>query len=284
VELEWHSRDHVPFDECDCTYPTAEGLYDHFHINSIEVDTDDNLLVSARHTNAVYKLDRRTGEVIWRLGGNHSDFELGPGARFAYQHDARRQPDGTITLFDNAAWGEEKSIASESRAISLRLDMGRMTAELRNEYVHPQRLLAGAKGSAQLLPDGGVFVGWGNQPAYSEFSADGELRYDARFGAGASTYRAFRFPWVGRPATRPAVAVERAGGASVVYASWNGATEVVRWEVLAGRLPGALRPVRTVPRRGFETAVTVDGAVRHVAVAALDGRGRRLATSETVRA
>ena len=286
VPFEWKSRDHVAFEECYCTYPTTADpkLLDHFHINSIDLDTDGDLLVSARHTSAVYKLDRRTGEVVWRLGGKKSDFELGPGARFGYQHDARRQPDGTITIFDNAAWGSEKRIATESRVIALRLDTSAMRAELVSEYRHPDGLLAGAKGSAQVLPDGGVLVGWGNQPYYSEFAADGELRYDARFAAGASTYRAYRFPWVGRPATKPAVAVESGdGGRLTVYASWNGATEIARWRVDAGLRPDALSPVRTVSRQGFETAVSLErGGGRYVSVAALDRAGAPLGTSRTI--
>src|ERR687897_2280898 len=102
VLFEWQSIDHIGLAE---TYVTpSEDHYpgiDYFHINSIDVDHDNNLLISARETSAVYKIDRKTGEVIWRLGGKWSDFEMGPGTRFAYQHDARRQRDGTITIFDN---------------------------------------------------------------------------------------------------------------------------------------------------------------------------------------
>src|SRR5215211_6791952 len=103
VLFEWRSLEHVGLDETyakpgeDADYP---GI-DYFHINSIDVDHDGNLLVSARETFAVYKIDRKTGEVMWRLGGKKSDFEMGPGARFAFQHDARRLPDGTLTIFDN---------------------------------------------------------------------------------------------------------------------------------------------------------------------------------------
>jgi hypothetical protein len=102
VLFEWHSLDHVGLDE---TYAKVSKeprpAIDYFHINSIDVDHDGNLLVSARTTCAVYKIDRKTGEVMWRLGGKKSDFEMGPLTPFAYQHDARRQRDGTITIFDN---------------------------------------------------------------------------------------------------------------------------------------------------------------------------------------
>jgi hypothetical protein len=78
VLFEWHSLDHVGLEE------SYVKPYDYFHINSIEVDDDSNLLVSARTTSTVYKIDRESGEVIWRLGGKKSDFEMGPGTRFAY--------------------------------------------------------------------------------------------------------------------------------------------------------------------------------------------------------
>ncbi|HET6661789.1 MAG TPA: arylsulfotransferase family protein, partial [Rubrobacter sp.] len=99
VLFEWRSIDHVALEETYVT-PLQDGRpgIDYFHINSIDVDHDDNLLVSARETSTVYKIDRNSGEIIWRLGGKRSDFEMGPGTRFAFQHDARRLPDGTISI------------------------------------------------------------------------------------------------------------------------------------------------------------------------------------------
>ena len=103
VLFEWHSLDHIALEESSELAVTRDGNVDYFHLNSIGVDSDGHLLVSARHTSAVYKLHRRTGQVIWRLGGTRSDFALGPGVSFGYQHDARRHSDGTLTIFDNAA-------------------------------------------------------------------------------------------------------------------------------------------------------------------------------------
>src|SRR3712207_9590094 len=102
VLFEWHSLDHVDLDE---SYePSTHGFYhkfEYFHINSIEVDHDGDLLISAKKTSAIYKLDRNTGYIKWRLGGKKSDFEMGPGTRTRHQHDARRQQDGTLTILDN---------------------------------------------------------------------------------------------------------------------------------------------------------------------------------------
>ena len=283
--LEWHSLDHVGLDESYRAYPTDPGQFEYFHLNSIGVDTDGNLLVSARHTSTVYKLDRRSGEVIWRLGGKKSDFVLGPGASFDFQHDARRHADGTITIFDNGAWGPTGVVEQASRPIRLELDMSTMTASLAQVFEAGAPRLAVAMGDVQLLPDGGAFIGWGTAGGFTEVGPDDEVRYDGHFTGAAWTYRAFRFPWVGRPATRPTVVL--AGdpvGTTTLRVSWNGATEVVRWQVLAGRRADQLEPIRTVPRSGFETAVTLPRQTGYVAVAAVDRKGVVLGTSKPQRA
>src|SRR5205807_3943536 len=159
---------------------------------SIDEDTDGNLLVSARNTHAVYKVDRRTGRILWRLGGKRSDFTMGPGTRFAWQHDARRRPDGTITLFDNEA---APQAGPQSRGLVLRLDLRRKRAILVRSLVHRPRLLAATQGNVQLLPDGHYFVGWGARPYLTEFDPDGRVLFDARFGYRDDSYRAYRFRW-----------------------------------------------------------------------------------------
>ena len=116
----------------------------------------------------------------------------------------------------------------------------------------------------------------------SELGPDSELLFDLRMPEDTDTYRAFRQPWVGRPADRPAVAADRSGDRLTAYASWNGATEVTRWELLAGASPDALRPVATAGRDGFETALEAETAAPWLAVRALDGN-RVLGTSATVR-
>ena len=288
VLFEWRSLDHVGLDETygtpgeDIGYP---GI-DYFHINSIDVDHDDNLLICARKTYAVYKIDRKTGEVIWRLGGKKSDFEMGEGTRFAFQHDARRLPDGTISIFDNGATifqnGLPKAV-EESRVIILDPDERTMKASLVHEYTHPDGQYADAAGNAQVLPNGNVFVGWGRALAISEFSREGELLFDARLPPGNRTYRAFRSEWSTNPSTRPAVAAERISEGEVeVYASWNGGTEVESWTVLAGPQPDQLEPLGSVSRGGFETAMVARTSDRYVAVQARDRLGQTRGTSRPV--
>ena len=250
VLFEWRSLDHVPVEE---SYSPVGYPWDYFHVNSIDVDADGHLLVSARNTWAVYKVHRRTGEVLWRLGGKRSDFALGAGARFALQHDARSHEGGRVlSIFDN---GERRS-----RGIVLALDPKRMRASLLHEYVHHPELHARKLGSLQLLGNGDALVGWGTDPHFTEFSPGGAVRFDATLPRGGESYRTLRFPWRGRPHAGP-VAVVRG---STVYASWNGATDVAAWRIEPGG--------SAVRRTGFETALPL----RPGHVVALDARGRAL--------
>ena len=207
VLFEWRSLDHVGVEESYREPPQDPGTpIDYFHINSIDIDFDGNFLISAKGTSAVYNLDRESGEVLWRLGGKESDFDMGPGTRTVSQHDARHQEDGTITIFDN---GAPPQVHEQSRTIVVSLDMDEMSADLMREYTHPKELVSTSQGNVQVLPNGNVFVGWGSAPFFSEYSKEGELLIDASFRGSTQSYRAFRLPWTGHPTYHPAVAVER---------------------------------------------------------------------------
>ncbi|MGO9205626.1 MAG: arylsulfotransferase family protein [Candidatus Limnocylindrales bacterium] len=270
---EWHSVDHIGFDE-SVVRPTKGQIYDYVHANSIDLEADGSLLVSARNTSTVYKIDRQSGEIVWRLGGRRGDFAMGPGTAFGYQHDARRRPDGTLTLFD------DETPPVPARGLVLRLDEHALTASLVAAYPHPGGLTVTSQGNLQTLPNGDVFVGWGASPYCSEFGPGGDLRFDATYPAAKQSYRVFRQPWVGRPSDSPAIAVEReATGALTVFASWNGATEVDRWEILAGSDPSAMASVAVAPSTGFETAILLATAAPLLRVRALDPEGAVLGMS-----
>jgi hypothetical protein len=274
VLLEWRSLDHIPIAES--YWPVGSGAdWDYVHLNSIAVDLDQNLLVSSRNTHTIYKLDRRSGEIIWRLGGKHSDFALASDATFAWQHDARRQPDGSISVFDNGSGGA-------SRALLLSVDEPGRRVTLRRSFTRPTATFSDSQGNVEVLPNGNVFVGWGAQPYVSEFAPTGELIFDAQLGSRYISYRAYRAPWAGVGAGAPAVATRRGRGSAQtsVYVSWNGDTRVAWWTVLAGEGSGAgLRALRPVARTGFETVIEVPAAVTHLRVRASDHAGGTLAIS-----
>jgi hypothetical protein len=284
VVWEWHSADHLPVTE-GLTPPKASKPHDYFHVNAVDEDGPGRLLISARNMHAIYEVDKRSGRVLWRLGGRRSDFRMGPGARFAFQHDVELLRGGggpsrramTISLFDNEATPPQ---AEESRGLVLRLDMRRRTARVVRQYTHPDKLLAIAEGNLQTLPDGHVFVGWGPTRHVSELARDGRLLLDLELPPGGDSYQAFRYPWHGEPLDRPALAARRRGERVTAWASWNGATALRAWQLLAGDDPDDLRPLgEPVPRRDFETALRARSDARYVAVVALGSGGRSLAES-----
>ncbi len=278
--LEWRSLEHIPVSE---SYLPVGDPFDYLHVNSIDVLPDGNLLISARNTWAVYKLDRHTGQVIWRLGGKRSDFAMGPHTRFAWQHDARQPVGDAITIFDDGSDGYS-SAESQSRAIVLDVDTRRRRANLSHAYRHPHPLLAFAMGSVQSLPGGHVLVGWGNDPVISEFGADATWLSDLRVPSPCQSYRGYRFRWTARPKGRPALAARRNRGsrATTLYASWNGATDVAWWRVHAGTRATHLRAIGIAARKGFETVIRLPAPAAYAAVTALDPSGHALATSRTI--
>ncbi|MGH2949063.1 MAG: arylsulfotransferase family protein, partial [Solirubrobacteraceae bacterium] len=214
VMFEWHTMDHIALDESRQPLPEEEGApYDYVHLNSVGMDDDGGLLLSGRHSWAVYKVARDTGAIVWRLGGKRSDFELGPDAEFAFQHDVRRREDGAITLFDNAAGPPETREAS--RAMALELDGETGTARVVDQIEHPDGIIADSQGSAQNLSGGRTFVGWGSQPFFTEHAPDGRVLLAGRLAKGNDNYRAYRGRWTGRPATDPAAVAHEVGGQPV---------------------------------------------------------------------
>jgi hypothetical protein len=282
VMFQWSSLDHVALSE---SYEVARksstsSPFDFFHLNSINHDQNGSLLISARNTWAVYDIDGQSGQIAWRLGGRHSSFAVAPGAGTAWQHDPRELANGSISVFDN---GASPAVHGQSRGVVL--DLQHKTATILGQIVHPSPLVADSQGNMQALANGDWFLGWGQVPDFSEFSAAGLLLFDAHFPAFDQSYRSFRFAWTGTPAHPPAFAVQpAANGISTVYASWNGATGVVSWRVLAGPTAEAMTQVAQVARSGFETAIALPPATTgpYVTVQALDAAGAVIGTANTI--
>ena len=160
-----------------------------------------------------------------------------------------------------------------------------MSATLVHAYVHTPATSAAFEGGLQALPSGDAFLGWGQQPYMSEYAPNGQQDFDARFTAFTSSYRAYRFPWHAQPQTTPALALTTAAdGTMTAYASWNGATDVAGWRVLAGESASRLSAVRSAPKHRFESAIPVHSGEPAFAVQALSSGGRVLATSRTISA
>jgi hypothetical protein len=284
VRWEWHSLDHVGVSESHATVPTKEKPvpWDYFHLNSIDPEPSGDLLVSGRSTWAAYQLQQGSGKILWRLGGTNSSFAMAPGTETAWQHDARMQPDGSVTFFDD---GSNPRIHYQSRGVRVVPELAHHRTRLLRVYTHPTALLADSQGDNQVLyPGENVVIGWGAVPEVSEFSKTGALLFDAHLPPGMSSYRAFRFPWEGHPLQPPAVSARilSTGDSTAVFASWNGATDVASWQVLAGPEADSVKPQATMPDSGFESSITLPEAYAYVAVQALGADGHLLGTSATV--
>ena len=217
---------------------------------------------------------------MWRLGGYRSDFALGEGVRFAWQHDARRQPDGTLTLFDNQATPKVGAALARADAAPRR---GRRCARRRRRSSSTRTASSRSpRATRRSCPTATRSSGFGSGRRVSEFDPEGELGSTSRFPADVDSYRGYRFAWRGEPSEPPRAAATRSGDLIRVAASWNGATEVTDWEVLAGPSPDALQPAGKAHRRGFETTIPVSADAAFVAVRALAGT-RELGRSEPVR-
>jgi hypothetical protein len=283
VMFEWHAYGHVALEDTYVRGPISHSMpWDFFHVNSISLDPwgDGNFLISSRNTWAGYEIDGRTGAVLWRLGGKHPSFHMGSGTGMAWQHDIRWQPDHTLTLFDD---GAVPGVHSQSRALHERIDWRHRTVELAGRLVRAQALLTGSQGNDQALPGGGSFVGWGERPYVTEFGPSGQTLFEANIPYPGESYRAYTYPWSATPASPPRLAIGESNAvASTVYASWNGATGVSGWRVLAGQDPAHLAPLATASRTGFETAIAVQSAQPDFAVQALGDSGQTLATSHVI--
>jgi hypothetical protein len=208
VRFEWHSADQVTAEESYATPPAdATQPFEYFHANANVVIDRNVLLISARNTWTVYRVSRRSGAVVWRMGGKRSDFTHGAGAQYEWQHDARWHAGGQVSLFDN---GADPVVEPESRGLVLDVDEQHRQVTLAREYRHPAKPSAGSQGNVQLLADGGAMVGWGAQPYATQFDADGKIVVDGRLPDGVYSYRALRFGWPAPAAATAAVLAKRA--------------------------------------------------------------------------
>jgi hypothetical protein len=263
--------------------PGGQGAnWDAYHLNSVQALPNGDLLVSMRNTWAVYLIDPITSKVLWTLGGKDSTFSLAAGVSFAWQHDAQlvdptqggAGQEVELTLFNdnNPGHGEEPSAG-----LLLALDTKTKQAKLLAAYRHYPPLSANSSGSMQLLPNGRALVGWGSEPYFSEYSPSGKELLDARWPGSDESYRTlFTDTWVGRPNYPPSGAAR----GSTVYASWNGATQVAKWEVLAGASASSLKVVAKDARTGFETAIKLRRRYGAYKVRALSEGGGVLGTSK----
>ncbi len=295
VMWEWHALGHIPIGESHNPAPKTPYPWDYVHINSISpgglgpdlevgaagADQPGNVLLSSRNTWTLYDVDLHSGNMRWRLGGEHTSFKLGPGTRTYWQLDAEWQPGGLISVFDN---GSDPPKEKQSRGLLLDPNLATHAVTLVKQLTNPTRtLLASSQGNTLSLPGGDWLMGYGGLPNFTEYDPSGQVLLDGTLGKNVQDFRTYLSPWSGHPPGVPSVlAAPGSGGAIAVAVSWNGATEVASWRVLAGASPSALAPVATAAKAGFQTSIAAPAAGPYVAVQALGSEGAVIATSATV--
>jgi hypothetical protein len=284
----WDALEHIPLGDSRATVPTNGFPWDAYHVNAIDLTGNGRFLVSMRNTWAAYMVNIATGKIEWTLGGKHSSFKFGPGAEFQWQHDVALGVGGhaglTITVFDDhccqlTGGGTSVPPTGPSRGLVLELNQSTHVATLEAQYGNREGFKSEYMGDTQPLANSNTFVGWGSAPYFTEYSPSGKLLLEAEFPGSDLSYRTMVEPWVGLPLTAPAAAVRSADGRTTVYASWNGATQLVAWRVLGAAGAGRLTPVASAAKSGFQTAIPVPQGDRSFEVQALGAAGKVIGTS-----
>jgi hypothetical protein len=282
VMWEWHAFGHIPLSASHSAVPHTNN-WDYVHINSIDPGTSNDLLLSSRNTWTLYDVDLHSGAIEWELGGKHSSFQLGPGVQFYWQHDAMWEPGGLISVFDNGSSPPEEK---QSRGLLLAPDLATHTVTLVKAFTNPTRtLLTSSQGDLLNLGDGDWLMGYGGLPNFTEYNSAGAVVLDGSLGLDVQDFRSYFAPWSAQPKTAPSIAAQTAAsGATTVEASWNGATDVSAWRLLAGVSATSLQTVTTANATGFQTTLSAGNAGPYVEVEAIGSGGQTLASSATIKA
>jgi hypothetical protein len=155
--FEWKTLDHFSIDDSYAYVFRDSTFFDHAHVNSIEIDADSNYLISSRFLHEVTKINKNTGQIIWRFGGKNNDFTfVGDTVPFSAQHDVRLIGNNSLLIFDNA----NHSSTDIARSVNYILDTVSFTATLNWEYKNPHGLSSRYQGSSRRLPGGNTVINW----------------------------------------------------------------------------------------------------------------------------
>ena len=192
VVFQWRSWDHYKITDATSDIDLTKSAIDYVHTNAIELDKDGNILISNRHMDEITKINRETGDIMWRLGGKNNEFQfINDDIGFSHQHDIRRLPNGDISLFDdgNLHWSQ-----LASRAVEYKLDEVNKTAELVWQFRNNPDETSAAMGNVQRLSNGNSIIGWGTgRPAITEVTPKGLKEFELSLPENEFNYRAFRF-------------------------------------------------------------------------------------------
>lgn len=286
----WSALENVQPTESYVAPPTeasGQKMWDPYHCNSVGLtETSEHVILSMRHTWTIYCINKPTGMIEWRLGGKQSDFTIESEANFAWQHDVRALSNHIISMFDDNCCNPTQPVppdAPQARGLILHLNFLCKSVLLCQAYYHDPDLIVSSQGNVQSLDNGNKFIGWGQKPFFSEYKAPGDVLYNAQILGNNQSYRAYCNEWVGTPYYPPSLGLQSSSGQTTAYASWNGSTETVSWQVFSGDNPTNLSLLTTAKKSGFETSITVDTQQPYFQVVAINAEGAELARSEVVK-
>ena len=299
--FEWSAADHMNITDAIWQPATmGEGAtlqkgFDFAHLNSVEKDQHGNYLLSMRHTSSVSYVSGVDGHVIWTLGGKSNDFKdlsEGSATDFAFQHHARwvNKELTKISIFDDRNSFEIfNRVHNDTRGIIVEIDADARTVRLDKVYHATHNITSVRMGGMQVLQDspepGNVILGYGNEPAWTEYAPNGTVLFDIALGpiragrASADNYRVLKVNWTGEPTWNPSIAAgpdahyhfnetrstfevlrgDKFGNFfrnTTAYFSWNGATDIAYWLVLSSETSPNMTITSNfearIPKTGFE--------------------------------
>lgn len=266
VVFQWRSWDH--FQITDATHhDITQKVIDYVHGDAIEVDSDGNLLISCRNLDEITKINRQTGEIIWRLGGKNNQFTfVNDTTMFYRQHDIRRLPNGNITLFDNGNFHSPPY----SRAVEYHLDETNKIATLVWEYRNSPDIFVRQLGNMQRLPNDNTFIGWGmGNTTATEVRSDGSKAFELRFVNTMNSYRVFRFPWKGIAAA-PTLWADTTAEEVTLHFTRFGATNIVKYFIYGGQTPAPMTRIDSTTGNSFVPKNLTGGKTCYFRVTTLD--------------
>jgi hypothetical protein len=196
----WRSWDHLDemevIDGVGGENSIEDDWIDYMHMNAIDFDLDGNIVVSNRHMSEITKINRQTGDVMWRLGGKKDYFTwVNDNDRISYQHSIRVLPNGNYTIFDNGNFHDPHF----SRALEMALDTVNWTATKVWEFRDTPDVESWAMGNVQRLENGNTLINWSlENPVITEVRPNGEKSFEASIYPHPAVYRAFKIDWEGK--------------------------------------------------------------------------------------
>ncbi len=192
----WKAWEHFSITDANEDSPLVDltaSTVDYLHANSVFFDSDTSFLLSCRHFDEITKIDRRTGDIIWRLGGKNNDFNfLNDTIRFSHPHTVRKLPNGDIMIFDNGNLHQPQVTS----VVEYQLDEVNKTATLIRRQYHDPMLYADHGGGEQMLPGGDLLVYWGPAtPSFTEYHPDGSVAIEMDYSAHSFATRVAKSTW-----------------------------------------------------------------------------------------